>query len=125
MTDRENMIRNYIDGYNNFEIDKMVIDFDEAIVFENVQNGETNMLLTGLTSFRKQAEQAFMYFSKRTQTIISFTHLENETEIELDYHAILKIDLPNGLKSGDELNLKGRTTFKFSGNKIVYLKDES
>ena len=42
MTNREKIIKNYIDGYNQFDIDKMVFDFDDNIVFENIQNDETN-----------------------------------------------------------------------------------
>jgi hypothetical protein len=125
MLNQENLIRNYIDGYNSFDIDKMVLDFDEDIVFKNISNGETNMVLTGLAAFKKQAEQAKTYFSKRTQTITSFNHTGNETEIEIDYHAILNMDFPNGLKKGEELKMKGKSIFQFSGYKIVSLTDIS
>src|SRR4051812_37272772 len=113
MTDREILITNYIDGYNQFDIDKMVSHFDEHIVFENISNGETSMLLTGLKAFKEQAEQAKDYFSVRTQTIKSFAHQNNETEIEIDYKAILAMDFPNGLKKGEELRLQGKSIFKF------------
>jgi hypothetical protein len=125
MTDREKMIENYIEGYNQFDINKMVADFEYHIVFKNIQNDETNMSLIGLEEFRQQAEQAKTYFTTRTMTIKSFKHLDNETEIEIDYYAILGIDLPNGLKKGQELNLKGKSIFKFSGNKISELTDIS
>ena len=125
MIKREKAIQNYIDGYNQFDIDKMVSDFDEAIIFENIQGGETNMSLAGLPSFKQQAEQAKAYFSSRTQTIASFKHLENETEIEINYFAILGMDFPNGLKKGQELNLTGKSIFEFSGDKISKLTDIS
>jgi hypothetical protein len=125
MTDREKMIENYIEGYIQFDINKMVADFDYNIIFKNIQNDEVNMSLIGLDEFRHQAEQAKTYFTNRTMTVKSFLHLDNETEIEIDYHAILAIDLPNGLKKGQELNLKGKSIFKFSGNKISELKDIS
>ncbi len=125
MTERESIIKNYVDGYNAFDIDKMVVDFDENVVFENIQNGETNMSLSGLTEFRQQAEQAKNYFTKRTQTIKSFSHLGNVTEIEIDYYAVLSMDFPNGLKSGQELHLKGKSIFKFFGDKVIKLTDIS
>lgn len=125
MTNREKIIQNYIDGYNQFNIAKMVADFDDNIVFENIKSGETNMSLTGLTAFSEQAGQAKSYFTIRRQTIKSFTHLANETEIEIDYYAILGIDFPNGLKSGQELNLKGKSVFTFSGDRIIKLIDIS
>jgi hypothetical protein len=38
---------------------------------------------------------------------------------------VLAKDLPNGLKKGQELNLSGKSIFKFSGNKITSLTDLS
>jgi hypothetical protein len=125
MTNRETIIKNYIEGYNEFNIDKMIADFDENITFENIQNGETNMSLNGLTAFIQQAEQGKTYFSERTQTIKSFKHNDNRSEIEIDYKAILGMDLPNGLKKGQELNLSGLSIFEFDDIKIIKLTDIS
>ena len=125
MIEREKVIKNYIEGYNSFDIDKMVADLGENIEFENISNGETNVSCIGLPAFRKQAEQAKHYFSKRMQTIKSFRHLSDETEIDIDYYAVLAVDLPNGLKKGNELKLKGRSIFKFQGDKIIKLTDFS
>lgn len=125
MTEREKIIKKYIVGYNEFDTDKMVTDLDDNIVFENIQNGVTNRSLTGLKAFRQQAEQAKAYFSERTQTIKSFKHSDNVTEIEIDYNAILGIDFPNGLQTGQELNLSGKSIFVFKADKIIKLTDIS
>ena len=125
MTKREIIIKNYIDGYNGFDIAKMVADFDENILFENIQNGETNLLLMGLAAVKQQAEQAKAYFSERTQTIKSFTHNGTFTEISIDYKAILAMDFPNGLKKGQTLNLSGKSIFQFDVDKIIKLTDIS
>ncbi|MFB9077701.1 nuclear transport factor 2 family protein [Flavobacterium procerum] len=125
MTKREKIIGNYVEGYNQFDIDKMIADFDEAIIFENVQNGEINMTLNGIKEFVSQAEKAKEYFSARKQTITGFSHDATTTTIEIDYLAILAIDFPNGLKAGQELNLKGKSVFEFSGGKIIKLTDVS
>lgn len=125
MTNREEIIQNYIDGYNQFNIDKMVSDFDDNVVFENIQNGEISMSLSGLEAFREQADQATQYFSTRQQTITFFKHSDNETEIEIEYYAVLAMDFPNGLKSGQELNLTGKSIFKFLDDKIIKLTDIS
>ena len=125
MKSKEEMIRNYIAAYNTFDIDGMLADLDENIKFVNVSNGVTDMTLNGLTAFREQAEQAKNFFSKRTQEIKSVVHKEEEIEIAIDYHGVLAADLPNGLKKGDELNLQGRSVFRFSGDKIIELTDIS
>ncbi|WP_026896905.1 nuclear transport factor 2 family protein [Daejeonella oryzae] len=123
MTEREQMIRNYLDAYNRLEVDAMICDFDDDIVFENMEAGEITMSLSGLAAFKQQAEIAKTYFSERTQRIKSVKHLEHEIEIEVDYHAILAKDFPNGLTRGEELTLQGKSIFTFAGNKITRLRD--
>ena len=125
MNNKEKIIAQYIEAYNQFDTDKMVLDFDDNIVFENISNGEVNMTLSGINAFKEQAEQAKVYFSARTQTIASFEHKSDEVEVEIDYYAILAMDFPNGLKKGDELKLKGKSIFKFLDDKIVKLTDIS
>ena len=125
MKTRETLITNYIDAYNTFDSEKMVADFDETIKFENISATETTLSLVGLASFKEQAKQATAFFATRKQTVTAYKHTELETEVEITYHAVLAIDLPNGLKKGDELNLKGKSIFKFLGNKISELIDIS
>lgn len=125
MTGREKAILNYIDGYNQFDIEKMVADFDENIIFENIQNGLLTMSLIGLKDFIQQAEKAKAYFSKRTQVVNSFNHRDTTTEIEIDYSAILGMDFPNGLKKGQEMKLTGKSIFEFEDHKIIKLIDIS
>ena len=125
MENREKTIKNYVEGYNQFDIEKMTTDLDETIVFENIQNGETNMSLNGLTAFKQQAEQAKAYFSERTQTIKTFNHSESSTEIEIDYKAVLNMDFPNGLKKGQTIHLEGKSIFTFSNEKIIKIVDIS
>lgn len=125
MNQREQIIRNYINAYNNFDIDGMVANFDDAIKFENISNGNVIITIAGLNDFKKKAEQAKHLFTKRKQTIKRFTHHHDYTEIEIDYNAVLAIDLSKALKTGDELNLERKSIFKFSENKIIELTDVS
>jgi len=122
---RENIIQNYIDGYNEFDIEKMLRDLDNEIIFQNIQNGEINMTLNGINEFKDQAEKAKSYFGNRQQIINSIKHTENKTEIEIDYSAVLGIDFPNGLKKGQKLELKGKTIFIFQNNRISSITDIS
>ena len=124
-TQRERIIHDYINAYNHFDIEKMIANLNEAIQFKNIANGVTNMTLTGLDSFKEQAENAKHLFSKRTQAIRSFKHRDDETEIDVAFHAILATDFPNGLKQGDELNIQGRSIFRFAGDSIIELTDIS
>lgn len=125
MKNREVLIQNYIEGYNNFDVEKMTKNLAENIIFQNIENGQLTMNINGIEEFRKQAEIAKMYFSKREQTITSYKHIDNKTEIEIDYFGILAQDFPNGMKKGEEINLKGKSIFEFENNKIIKLTDVS
>ena len=52
-------------------------------------------------------------------------HSTDHTEVNIAYHAVLAIDLPNGMNAGDELNLTGKSIFKFDGDKIISITDIS
>ena len=125
MEDKEIIVKNYVNAYNNFDVNGMIADMDQSIVFENVSGGKVNITLNGLNEFKAQAGQGKNLFSSRQQAIKGFTHTNEQTEIEIAYYAVLAIDLPNGMKKGDELNLNGRSIFKFSGDKIVGITDIS
>ncbi len=125
MEAREEVIKQYIESYNNFDTQKMTEDFSDDIVFVNIQNGKTNMTLNGINEFKNQAETAKQFFSQRNQKILSFKHEGHITQIEIDYHGILAQDFPNGLKKGQEISLKGKSTFEFRDGKIIKLTDES
>jgi ketosteroid isomerase-like protein len=125
MENRILIIQNYLDGYNRFDIDQMLADCDEHIVFENVTGGEVNMSLTGLPAFRSQAEQAKAYFSTRNQKATHFKHESDSTEVEIEYAAVAAMDFPNGLRKGDEVRLQGKSIFQFSNGKIVRITDLS
>ena len=120
---REKIVRNYIDGYNEFDIGKMVSDFSENIIFQNILDDEVNMRLNGIHAFIKQAEQAKLYFENRRQQITNIVHSMDTMEIEINYFAKLATDFPNGVKKGDKLELYGKSIFKFVDYKIVEITD--
>ncbi|MGF1635831.1 MAG: nuclear transport factor 2 family protein [Cyclobacteriaceae bacterium] len=122
---QKQIIENYVNAYNNFDIERMTNDFDHNVVFENVSNGQVDLRTEGLSEFKIQAESAKQYFRIRKQTITNWDFNGSFASIEIDYEAILDTDLPNGMKSGDTLNLKGKSTFEFDNDKIVKLTDES
>jgi hypothetical protein len=122
---KEQIVSNYIEAYNTFDTTRMLYDLSHDIHFENSSNGEVTMTLHGLDEFRKQAEEATALFTERKQSIVNFKHDHDKTETSIHYHAVLAIDLPNGMKKGNVLNLKGKSVFTFSGDKIVRIEDIS
>jgi hypothetical protein len=123
MKDRKAIIENYIEGYNTYDVDKMVADFDENIVFENVSGGEVDMSVLGLSALKAQAVEAKSYFSQRKQSILSYREDGEKVEVQIAFHAVLAIDFPNGLNKGEVLSLVGTSVFEFDVDKIVRLTD--
>lgn len=122
---QKQIVESYVRAYNSFDIDGMIKNLDEHIVFENISNGKVDLRTKGLKDFRQQAESAKKYFKQRQQTIESWELSDSYVIINIDYKAILAIDLPNGLKSGDTLKLKGQSEFEFSDGKITKITDKS
>ncbi len=126
INDRTNKVFQYITAYSNKNADSMVLDFADDVVFLNIMNGEKTTELQGIEEFKKQAVEALSYFSERKQSIETMAHTHNSTEIVIKYRAIAAMDFPNGLKKGDEINLKGKSIFEFSTDgKISKLTDIS
>ncbi|HEX3006168.1 MAG TPA: nuclear transport factor 2 family protein [Bacteroidales bacterium] len=121
----QKIIEKYIKAYNSFDIDKMLTDMDDNVRFENISDGEVNLVTNNISELRIQAEQARQFFKEREQTITNYIFSDNLVEVHIDYKGILAIDFPNGLKAGDKIELKGKSVFKFKNNKIIELKDIS
>ncbi|MCW2259604.1 MULTISPECIES: nuclear transport factor 2 family protein [Sphingobacterium] len=120
------IIVHYINAYNAFKPKDMCKNMTEDVVFENIHDGNTTMTLKGKDAFLKQALSVLDLFVDRKQIITSILHRNNISEITINYEAKLAKDLPNGLKKGQELRLKGKSIFEFSDDgKIMKLVDVS
>jgi hypothetical protein len=122
---REKLIRSYLDGYNQMNIEGMMEPLDEHVVFEYYSSGQKTHSLQGKEPFLKQAREALAYFSSRKQTIKSILHLEEETEVEISYSAIAAMDFPKGILKGQEISLQGKSVFRFAAEKISSITDYS
>jgi len=76
---QKEIIKNYIESYNNFDIKGMIRDLDQHVVFENITNDKVDLQIKGIDAFEQQAESAKSHFSVRNQEI-EFWHF-NEYNI--------------------------------------------
>lgn len=120
LNDRTTKILRYISAYNNQDVENMMADLAEEIQFININDGSISMHLHGMEAFKNQANEALSYFSERQQTIESLSHQSASSEIRISYSAIAAIDLPNGMKKGDAIKLKGRSVFEFDKDGKIY-----
>ncbi|WP_336622959.1 MULTISPECIES: nuclear transport factor 2 family protein [Peribacillus] len=98
------IIENYIMTYNSFDIESMVRLLHKDILFRNFTNGEMNTQTRGIQEFRELSEKSSRIFSYRRQTVIDYNAIDDKAEVQIDYEAILAVDLPNGLKSEIRFN---------------------
>ncbi|WP_299104128.1 nuclear transport factor 2 family protein [uncultured Tenacibaculum sp.] len=123
--DKKKIIGRYIKSYNEFDVEGMVEGLAENIVFENIANESVTLRTEGIEEFVQQAKMATKYFKSRQQTVETWRFNDSNVIVEIAYKAILAIDLPNGLKKGDSLELKGISEFEFENQKIVRITDRS
>jgi len=121
----QTIIEHYIQSYNNFDIKGMIRGLHEEVIFQNVSNGKVDVRTEGIDQFKTQAEAATSYFKTRKQTITSWAFEGDSVTINIDYVAVLAIDLPNGMKAEDTLQLTGKSIFQFQNGKIIRIIDES
>jgi ketosteroid isomerase-like protein len=123
--DIQQTIENYIKAYNNIDVEGMLVQLHPEVEFENIAKGKVKLSLKGIEAFKKQAEEAAKYFTQREQKITELAITNNTAEAQIDYSAILAINLPNGMQAGDKLELKGKSVFTFKDDKIIKLQDYS
>ena len=123
--EKEQAVYKYITAYNNFDTEMMLSLFHPECRFENYSGDQFTASAAGLSELRQMMEQGKDIFSSRTQTVTKFSSEGESVVINIDYTGKLKIDLPDGLKAGDDLILQGHSEFEFQDGLIKSLKDYS
>jgi len=123
--DQKSLIERFIRAYNNFDIDGMVALLHPECSFQNISGGQINASAKGIAQFREMAEKSKSLFSSRNQTITSYQAEGETVTVEIDFGGVLRTDLPNGLKAGERIQLKGNSVFKFQDGLIYQLTDNS
>ncbi len=122
---QQEMVEHYIKAYNAFDTEAMVQDLHPEVYFENSAGGEVNLETRGVEAFKIQADQAKHIFLNREQHVAGMYWEENSLIVHIKYTGTLAVDLPQGLKAGDTLQLVGKSIFEFKEGKIFHIRDES
>ena len=117
------IIQEYFDAYNNFDIETMVSLLTEDVIFKNTSQGKVILEITGKKSYKRQAKSAVPLFEKREMSINELIYNEDSVDVRLKFKGILGIDVPEDYKKGDKIEMDGRTILKFRDNKIFYIED--
>lgn len=122
---KKQMIKKFIEAYNSFDIDAMLLLLHPEVQFKNISGEKVNAQTSDKNEFEKLARQSAALFKEREQKIISYKESENKVNVDIEYRALLTVDLPNGLKGGDKINLQGRSEYIFKDGLIYSIVDES
>ena len=121
----EALIRQYILAYNAMDVAGMLALLHDAIIFENISSTTGTTTLSGKGAVEKLARQSLGVFISREQRIRSLTLGDRTAAVEIEFNAILAVDLPGGSKAGEAMTLRGVTIFAFSDQKIARISDYS
>jgi hypothetical protein len=119
------LIQSYLNAYNSFDVEGMLQLLHNDIEFRNISNGVVNVETKGIEEFRELAEQSKKIFSNRLQTINNYSITDDKVEVEINFEGTLATELPNGLKAGETILLKGKTLFKVKDKKLLLIEDYS
>lgn len=119
------IIENYLDAYNQMDVQRMMENFDQTIEFEHQVDGRIILKLTGFREFKEQAELAKSIFISRKQTPSNWQFEGTKVIVKIDFEGILAQDLQDNLKAGDTLIMHGESEFVFFQNKIIQIIDRT
>lgn len=107
----------------NFDVDGMLAGVHPDIEFKNVSNGVVTTEANGIDALRRLADQSKALFWERKQSVLALEGGDDEATVSVAFRAVVAIDLPNGMRKGQGLNLTGRSELRFAGGKIRQLMD--
>ena len=119
------IVKQFISAYNSLNVEKMLEFLHPEIIFKNISNGKVSVETHGISEFQEIANQSLAIFKERKQKIVSYSEVEDKVKLIISFHAILAIDLPNGLKIGDSIDLKGESEYLFKDNLLLSIIDDS
>ncbi|MGZ7134298.1 MAG: nuclear transport factor 2 family protein, partial [Methanobacterium sp.] len=107
------IVDQYYKSYNKFNIDGMIKNIHEDMVFKNIVNGEVNFELKGKEAFKNQIEEAFALFKNRKMKIVEQKFGDDIVENKIDFKGVLAVDIPDQFKKYDLIKVQSKVIFKF------------
>lgn len=121
----EDIIARYIASYNARDIDGMITCVTDDVVFENISNTGQSMRLDGKEMMAQVAELSGNAFSYRRQRIVNVVTGSGKAAAEIEFEGKAAVDLPNGVKAGETVKVRGASFFEFRGNLLCRIADYS
>jgi steroid delta-isomerase-like uncharacterized protein len=123
--DLPDVVARYIAAYNRKDVDALLDCLAGDVRFENVSNAGGSMAVEGKAAFAELARQSAAAFAEREQIVRRAVVSGDEVAVEIGYRATVAADLPNGMKAGQVLDLRGVSFFRLEGGRIAEVVDFS
>lgn len=124
-SEMQTKVENFIEAYNNFDIETMTGMLHRDIIFENYTQGKKDFAVRGIPEFRGLAEKSRAVFKERRQEILNINFINDQAEAEIIFEGVFSADTPDGMGTGDTLKLHGTSVYRFKDGLIIYLADYS
>ena len=121
----DEIIRRYIASYNDRNIDGMLACVTDDVVFENISNAGQSMRLDGKVMMRQVAEVSGNAFSYRRQRLTNLVTGTSTAAAEIEFEGRAAVDLPNGIRAGETVRVRGASFFEFRGPLLCRIADYS
>lgn len=121
----DDVINRYIASYNARDIEGMLDCVTEDVVFENISNTGQSMRLDGKDMMRQVAELSGNAFTYRRQRLVNIVAGAGKAAAEIEFEGKAAVDLPNGVRSGETVKVRGASFFEFRGNLLCRIADYS
>lgn len=121
----DDIIARYIASYNARDIDGMIACVTDDVVFENISNSGQSMRLDGKDMMRQVADLSGNAFSYRRQRLVNVVTGAGKAAAEIEFEGKAAVDLPNGVRAGETVKIRGASFFEFRGNLLCRIADYS
>ena len=121
----EDIINRYIQSYNDRDIEGMLDCVTEDVIFENISNASQSMRREGREQMGEVARLSGNAFSYRRQRMINLIIGEGKASAEIEFEGKAAVDLPNGVKAGETVKIRGASFFEFRGRLLSRIADYS
>ena len=121
----EDNINRYISSYNDSDIEGMLDCVTEDVVFENISNTGQSMRLEGRAQMGDVAQLSGNAFSNRRQRLVNLIIGTGKAAAEIEFEGKAAVDLPNGVKAGETIKIRGASFFEFRGRLLSRIADYS
>lgn len=115
---QQEMIVDYINAYNRFDIPAMLACLTADVKFEHYDRHVLQLSVTGLNEFEQVARQSSTIFSSREQRILSLHKHDLGVSVEVSFSATMAADQQSAL-----IKANGSSEFRFKDGLICEIRD--